>query len=329
MQGLVVDDNQGVVSGVLTDKSEDGSDKIARQNTDNKGDQLDHIFAVSGAEHGHRQGHETADQSHIHRAAFYVASHQVADGIAGKAQTDDCNRGSDDDGGHQFVDPLDTAELDNHGNDHIHETGDQSTDNQSCVADGDGCSPAEGGEHGTDECEGRTEKHRTGALGEEQINNGADTGAEEGRRGTHAISDNCRNCDCRRHNGQQLLQGEEDNLAEFRLVLDSIDKIHTVFSFSFCLLSTIYRKRGFPFTTTVLFRSIRLPDSAFLYFLAILSSDPSGTRPSLHRIPEVGLPPVRNGRSEDFSLHSPRGSEVPCVPDPPGSLAGWSSDGRS
>ena len=62
VQCFIVDDDKGVVSGVLSNQGKDRSDKITRQNTDDEGDQLDHVLAVGGAEHGHRQRHQAANQ---------------------------------------------------------------------------------------------------------------------------------------------------------------------------------------------------------------------------------------------------------------------------
>ena len=237
VQRFVVDDNQGVVSGVLADQGKDGGDQIAGQNADDEGDQLDHMLAVGGAEHGHGQRHQAADQRDIHGAAFHVAAHQVADGVAREAQTDDGDGGSDDDRGHQLVDPLDAAELDDQGDDDIHQACDQGAEDQAGITDGDGGRAAEGGEHGTDEGEGRAEEHRAGAPGEEQIHDGADAGTEQSRRSAHPVADDRRNRDGRRHDGEQLLQSKEDNLSKLRPVFDTVDKIHTfsLLLFSVCL----------------------------------------------------------------------------------------------
>ena len=238
VQRFIVDDDQSVVSGVLADQGKDGSDKIACQDTDDEGDQLDHVLAVGGAEHGHRQRHQAADQRDIDGAPFHVATHQVTDGVAREAQADDGDGGSDDDRGHQLVDPLDAAELDDQGDGDINEARDQGAEDQAGIADGDGGRAAEGGEHGADEGEGRAEEHRAGAPGEEQIHDGADAGAEQSRRSAHPVADDRRNRDGRRHDGEQLLQRKEDNLSELRSVFDTVDKIHTfsLLLFSVCLL---------------------------------------------------------------------------------------------
>ena len=233
VQCFIVDDDEGIVSGVLANQGKDRSDKITCQNTDDEGNQLDHVLAIGGAEHSHRQRHQAADQRDIHGTAFHVAAHQVADGVSRKTQSDDGDGGSDNHRRHQLVNPLDTAEFDDQGNGDIHETRDQGAEDQSGIADGNGCRTAEGGEHGADEGEGRAEKHGAGAPGEEQIHDGADTGTEQGRRGTHAVADNCGHRDGRRHDGEQLLQRKENYLSEFRLVFDTVDEIHTFYSFSF------------------------------------------------------------------------------------------------
>ena len=140
-------------------------------------------------------------------------------------------------------DNQDDNQDDNQGDDDIHQACDQGAEDQAGVADGDGRRAAEGGEHGTDEGEGRAEEHRAGAPGEEQIHDGADAGTEQSRRSAHPVADDRRNRDGRRHDGEQLLQRGEDNLSELRSVFDTVDKIHTfsLLLFSICLL--FYRKR--------------------------------------------------------------------------------------
>ncbi len=314
VHGAVVDHDQRVVPGVLSDQGKDGRTEIARENADDEGNQLDHVLAVGGGQHRNGQRDQAADQAHIDGTALYARGHQVADCVACEAQSDDGDRRSDDDRGHQLVDPLDAGDLDDNRDDHIDEAGDQGADNQAGITDCHGGRTAECGEHQSEEREGRAEEHGAGALGEQKIDNGSDTGAEQRRGSRHVGSgytvDHCGHCDRRRHDGEQLLQGKEDNLAELRPVFDAIDEIHTFSpSLSVCeYLLGCYRNS---------------------FRCCLLRRCPSGRRRFRRHIPGAALPRARSSPSEGFSRHNPHGSEVPGARGPPGLQAEWSSAVRS
>ena len=165
----------------------------------------------------------------------------IADGITGKAQTDDGNRGADNDRGHQLIDPLDAADL-HDGSDHdVHKARHSGTDDQAGKAHVDsglrGGSAGESGGHGGQEGEAGAEEHRALEPGEEQVNDGADAGAEQRSalahharsftecRDNRVIGDR-RHSDGRRQDGQQLLEGEDNQLSNLRPVVDFVNKIH-------------------------------------------------------------------------------------------------------
>ena len=80
--------------------------------------------------------------------------------------------------------------------------------------------------HGADEREGRSEKYRASEFGKEEINNCADAGAEQRSRLRHSVSDDTRNGDCCCQNRENLLECEDEQLAEAWFVLDVVDEIH-------------------------------------------------------------------------------------------------------
>ena len=108
------------------------------------------------------------------------------------------------------------------------------------IAQGHGGRAGKGGAHGADEGEGGAKKDGALGTGEQQIDNGAKTCAEEGGSGAHAhgeagvchgIVDDSGDSQSSGHNGQQLLESENDALGEFGLVLDAEDELHVFLSF--------------------------------------------------------------------------------------------------
>ena len=154
------------------------------------------------------------------------AGQRVTDGIPCEGKTDDGDRGADDDGGHQLIDPADSGSLDDQSDHDIDKAREHCADEQTGIADLNGGRAAESCEHGAEEREGRAEEHRAFELGEAEVDERADACAEQGCRLAHAVADDGGNSDGRGENGEQLLQREYDQLAEFRLVLGLIDEFH-------------------------------------------------------------------------------------------------------
>ena len=151
---------------------------------------------------------------------------QVADGIAGKRKTDDCNGGSDDNGRHNLGNPLYARYLNNYGDNDINQSGKNRTENEAEIAKSHGNASGKGGGHGADKGKGRAEKYRAFELGKEQINDCTDTCAEKGGRGGQSVADNVRHGNGCSHNGKKLLEGKNQQLAELRPVFNVIDQFH-------------------------------------------------------------------------------------------------------
>ena len=232
LEGIQIDDKQARRVGRLADQREHQGNGISCQDADDEGDGFEVFLAVHGAEHGHSQRDQTAQ----HRKQLVTAGRrglQIADSVSGKRQTDDGNRGTDDNGGHQLVNPVDADQLDDQRDDHVHQTGSYRTDQQSEVADLHGHGTAEGSRHGAEEGEGRAEEHGASELGEQQVHDGAEACTDQRSgcahrqvkivvvtRDDHGHRDGCR------HNGKQLLEGKRKQLGEAGLVLDSVDEFH-------------------------------------------------------------------------------------------------------
>ncbi len=230
-----VNDLQSHIAGSQADDGEDGCHHIACQDAQDEGDQLSHLLAVDGEEDNGKQGDQAADQSHIGAAGGNavhqdLAGGQIAYSVAGQGEADDGDGGSDDHRGHQLVDPVNAHSLDHQCDDHIDQCGKGSTYDQACVAGGSRGCAAEGSEHGADEGKGRAQEDRAVAAGEELIDQGADTCAEQGGGLAHTVTDDAGHGDGSSQDRQDLLECKHQHLAKLRLVFDAINKIHCVSS---------------------------------------------------------------------------------------------------
>ena len=160
---------------------------------------------------------------------------QITDGVTGQGQTDDGNGGANDHGGHQLFDPLNANELDDECDQHVDQTGDDGTDDQTQVTGLSGNGTGKGGAHGANEGEGGTQEYGALEAGEEQVDQSTNTGAEQGGGGAHSGSacghiaagiDDDGNHQGGGHDGQQLLDSKDDNLTEPRLVIGAVDEFH-------------------------------------------------------------------------------------------------------
>ena len=232
--GIEIDNQQGGDVGDLTDDGEDGGHGVACQNTDDEGDEADHLLAEGGAEHGDGQGDETADDGHVDGTAC-GGGLEVADGVTCQGQTDDGDGGADDGGGHELGDPLDAHQFNDQGDQHVDETGHGGADDETHITGLGGCGTREGGAHGADEGEGGAQEHGALEAGEELVDQRADTRAQQSGGGAHlrgegghraAGVDDDGHHQGGGHDGQELLDGEDDDLTGLRSVLDAVDEFH-------------------------------------------------------------------------------------------------------
>ena len=223
----------------VADEGEHRRNGIAREDAEDERDEADHFLAVGRAEHGHEQGHEAA-QNGDERGSDYralgvhnAALDEVGDGVARQRKADDGNRRADDDDRHEAVEPLDARDLHGRRNDDIHKAGKHRAENKACIAERHGNAACEGCSHAAEEGKRAAKEDRAAEFRKEQVDERADACAEECRgraeRAAGRAVGNDRNDERRRHDGQQLLDGEEDRLAEFRPVLDSEDHVHDWF----------------------------------------------------------------------------------------------------
>ena len=248
-----VDDLELQVAGGAADHGEDRCNDIAGENAEDERDELCHLPAVDGAEHDGKESDQAADQADVGAGGgdlihlihdltvfndlngdvlHHLAGGEVADGVAGQREADDGDRGADDDGRHQLVDPLDAGRLDDDGDHNVDQSGEDRAEDDPGEARFRGGRAAEGGKHGADEGEGGAQEDRAAELGEQQIDDGADACAKEGGGLGHAVSDDGRDGDGSRQNRQKLLEGENKRLAEGGSVVDVVDQFHVCLSFS-------------------------------------------------------------------------------------------------
>ena len=244
-----INDHQVFVAGLHTDQREAGGNRVAGDDTDDERNQTRHFLAENGADHDDEKGDQRADETdpavgvhHKRGAVVFRKVQRIANRVARKRQTDDGNRGADDDRRHQLVDPCDACKFHDEGDHNVDKTGKDRTDDDACIARFRGHSAGKRGKHGAEEGEGRAEEHRAAELREEQINDGADACAKQRRRLAHAVADNGGHGDGGRKDGKQLLERENDQLAEFGFVFDSVDKIHDLVPPEF--LNFIFERRS-------------------------------------------------------------------------------------
>ena len=131
------------------------------------------------------------------------------------------------------TEPLDARDLHGRRNDDIHKAGKHRAENKARIAERHGDAACEGCSHAAEEGKRAAKEDRAAEFRKEQVDERADACAEEcrgraERAAGRAVGDD-RNDERRCHDGQQLLDSEEDRLAEFRPVLDSEDHVHDWF----------------------------------------------------------------------------------------------------
>ena len=135
----VINHNKGCVTGCSPNEIKYGSKSITGENTDNKRDQSADFFAVSRAKHCYSKGNKTADKGNIDTAVLGAGTCQTADSASCERKSNSCNCWANDDRGHKLADPLNSAELNNYGNNNIHKACHGSTNNKAYITNGHGC----------------------------------------------------------------------------------------------------------------------------------------------------------------------------------------------
>ena len=106
-----VDYSESVVAGLDADSGEHRCNRIAGEDADDEGDELCHLLAEYGADHGDKESYEAAYDSYIHACGRCAVNHvgallEVADSIACERKTDYRNGGADNRCGHELVYPV-------------------------------------------------------------------------------------------------------------------------------------------------------------------------------------------------------------------------------
>ena len=225
-QSVEGEDLEVGVAGSIADKGEDKGCCIACEDTDDEGDEPCHLFAVYGAGDNGAKSDKTAKDGNEVILAGYRGLGQIANSVACKAQTDDGNGGSDDDGRHELVDPLGAAELNDSCDDDIDKTRQHSADEDAEVAE------YGGGIHGAQERKGAAQEDGALALGEELVAQSTEAGAHKSCCDVHvevdltvAVDENRYN-EGRCHDGEHLLQCKDQHLTKLRAIFDIVDKFH-------------------------------------------------------------------------------------------------------
>ena len=226
-----VDDLEGIDACRETDDGEESGNRVACADTDDERDQTGGLLTEGGREDGHEQGHkcaENADERTCRNRAFHVdfTVLRVADGVSGEGETDDRNGRTDNHGGHELVDPVYADLADDEGDDHINEPCHDCTDDHAEIAERDGSRTRERRKHGIDEGEGGAEEDGALPLGEGDIDESTAACTEESGGRAHFVADDDGYNEGRSHDCEKLLDRENDQLTEFRLITGLINEFH-------------------------------------------------------------------------------------------------------
>ena len=214
-----------------TDDGEQGGYCVTGADADDERDQAGGLPAERGGENGHEQSYNRAENAYERTCRgdtvhINFTGLCVTDRVSREGKTDDRNGRTDNNGGHELVDPVDADLLDDKGDDNVYKTCHDRTDNHAEVAESDRGRTGKGGEHGVDEGEGGAEEDRALALGKEEVDERTASCAEQSGRGAHLVADDDGNDEGCRHDGKKLLDGEDDPLTELRLVAGLINEFH-------------------------------------------------------------------------------------------------------
>lgn len=99
---------------------------------------------------------------HIVAACVRCRADRLRNGAARERKTDEGDRGADDDGGHELIDPADAREFDGDRNDDVHKTREHRADEKAQIAKRHRNAACERCRHRADESKGTAQK--TGLL---------------------------------------------------------------------------------------------------------------------------------------------------------------------
>ena len=238
----------GSIREGIADQIEDRCRQISGQDADDKWDQLQHLLAIGRDKHRDPQSDQAADQAD-QRGAGRTAAVEIAHRVACQGQTNDRDRRANDDRRHQLIDPRHAPDLDDDGKQDIDDARHSRAENQPSVARLHGDSTGKGRKHRPDKGKRRAQEHWAAALGKKQIDDRANTRAEQRRGSRHlraaGVVDNSGHGDRRRHDRQQLLNGEQDDLSKPGLIFNIVDQVHfSLLIFYFSSLSAPARMAG-------------------------------------------------------------------------------------
>lgn len=208
----------------VTERGEYSRKCVSCADTDDEGYELEgFVFLLSGADYDGKEGHKTAKQCNEVVAGVDGCGRRfdhIAHCVCGKRKTDECDGGADDDGRHEFGDPFGAREVNDDCKNYVNETREYSTEDYSEVSEGKRA--AESGE----ESKGAAEEYGAFAAGEQQIDQRADACAEDSGGNLRGQTDDGRHRNSSCEYSKQLLNGEYEQFAKRRFVIDVVNEFH-------------------------------------------------------------------------------------------------------
>ena len=119
LEGSKINDLERGILGCDTDKGEYKTYCVAGKDTDDEGNELDHLLTVGRANDNDKKGYDSADEGYPNVcghnecavAVLRTVREYVFNSRAREGKTDEGNRGADNNGGHKSVDPLNTRKF--------------------------------------------------------------------------------------------------------------------------------------------------------------------------------------------------------------------------
>ena len=196
---------------------------IACKNTENERNELGHlVLLLSRADDYGSEGNETAKETEKVVAAEEcgaVSLNDVAHSRACKRETDESNGRADDDGRKKLAYPSGADSLNDNCDNYVNETCNYRAEHDTAVTVCNGYSER------VQECEGASEEYGALKASEELINESTYACAENSRGDLSRKTDYRGNRNSCRKNCEQLLESEDQHLAEFGFVMDVVDQI--------------------------------------------------------------------------------------------------------
>lgn len=208
--------------GGVTDDREKRRHDVTYRDTDDEGDEFHRLVALNGAEYDDEEGNKTAKESdeviaHTRSARFDYVAH----GVAGKGKTYQSDGGSDNDGRHEFVDPLGAREFDDYRYNDVNGRRKSRAEQNAEISERHGSGQR------SDEGKGASEEDGAFEFSEKKIAYRSETCADQSGGGSKNVGAHYHRDGYRRgDDGEKLLNGKRYKFTNRRTIVYVVDQFH-------------------------------------------------------------------------------------------------------